>query len=164
MGHDITAILVHGTIDPVAAERFDLRPVTLGQDLALLHIDHYFAAYWQATERVTELLDVPLDFPPVFPREGVLRHMVVGLKATARPAFGIVMTDYFGGTGSQWACAFEGTKRITGDATKINATLRALGITHREPLDEFDTVGLDRHRSPPQYLERYVDLCDDLGV
>ena len=30
--------------------------------------------------------------------------------------------------------------------------------------DEFATVGLGRHRRSPEYLDRYVDLCDELGV
>ena len=30
--------------------------------------------------------------------------------------------------------------------------------------DEFDTVGLGAHRTQPDYLGRYVDLCDQLGA
>jgi hypothetical protein len=42
--------------------------------------------------------------------------------------------------------------------------LRALGIARRSDLDEFDTVGLSRHRSSPRHLDRYVALCDDFDV
>ncbi|MBF6137321.1 hypothetical protein IU501_30560 [Nocardia otitidiscaviarum] len=46
----------------------------------------------------------------------------------------------------------------------INAALRAFGVTAAPGSDEFDTVGLADHRSSPDYLDRYIDLCDDMGV
>jgi hypothetical protein len=36
--------------------------------------------------------------------------------------------------------------------------------TRERGLDAFDTVGLGDHRSPPEHLERYRELCDELGV
>lgn len=68
-----------------------------------------------------------------------------------------------GGVGEQWACAFVEGRRVqaVGD---INAALRVLGVVAAEGLDEFDTVGLAAHRSSPEELERYEDLCDDLGL
>jgi len=163
VGHSITALIVRGRCDPAAAAAVDLRPVILTGDLTLLHIDHNYAAYWQSVRGVVGELDVPEDFPTVFPRERVLASLVESLVDTASPAFAILMTDYFGGVGDQWACAFSGVARCPSDAT-INGALRCLGVTRRPGRDEFDTVGLSAHRSPPDDLDRYVDLCQALEL
>jgi hypothetical protein len=31
-------------------------------------------------------------------------------------------------------------------------------------VDEFDGIGLGHHRSSPDDLDRYVDLCHELGL
>jgi hypothetical protein len=163
VGHHIVAILIPAPVDAEAARRLDLQPVALTPSLTMLHVDHYFTAYWQAVRGTKEYLDVPADFPPIYPREGVVRAMVCELTGNAASPFALVMTDYFGGTGSQWGCVFRGAVRSSEGRT-INEALRALGIVRREGQDEFDTVGLGNHRHSPDYLERYVALCDELGV
>jgi len=49
------------------------------------------------------------------------------------------------------------------DVRDINAALRVLGVVAADGLDEFDTVGLAEHRSTPEALDRYEDLCDELA-
>lgn len=75
----------------------------------------------------------------------------------------MIYTDYFAGVGDQWGgiCLARGPIR---SVSTINAALGMLGITAAPGLDEFDTVELGRHRSTPEYLERYIDLCDELDV
>lgn len=50
------------------------------------------------------------------------------------------------------------------EARSINEALRALGVSRRKGVDEFDTGGLGADRHSPEYLERYVELCNELGV
>ncbi|WP_434424870.1 hypothetical protein [Nannocystis pusilla] len=164
MSHRITALLIAGPHDAAAAERFDLRPLPLTAGLTLFHVDHYFTAYWQALTGATERLDVPATVPSIFPSEGVVCRMARELTGAEAPTFALVMTDYFGGVGGQWACVFRGAQRISADDASINDALRALGVTRTADEDEFDVVGLGRHRRSPEHLDRYVDLCEDLGV
>jgi hypothetical protein len=163
MGHNITALITVDPFDPDVARRLDLIVVPL-TPLTLFHIDHYYTAYWQSVRGCTELLDVPPRFPGVFPREGVVVHIVSELTSRSAPRFGLIQTEYFGGVGGQWACAFTGTHRDSPDDASIDDVLRALGVVRREGLDEFDTVGLGDHRRSPDELERYVQLCEERGV
>ena len=167
MGHHITALIVPDPFDSDAAKEWDVVAVPLRERLSLFHISHYYTAYWQARRGETALLDVPLDFSGLFPREGVVLSLAAALTRAAQrgegPTFALVMTDYFGGVGDQWACAFLAGRQVPG-ITYINQSLRQLGVTRAGELDEFDTVGLGQHRASPEYLERYVDLCDELGV
>ncbi|MET7401532.1 hypothetical protein ABZS66_49430 [Dactylosporangium sp. NPDC005572] len=160
MGHHITALIVTGEPDPAAAAGWGVEPVPLGEGRWLVPVTHYFTAYWQARLGETAALDVPASFPVVFPREGVVLRLAAAL---ATGPFALVMTDYFGGVGDQWACVFAGGRRV-GGVERINAALRELGVERRGGLDEFDTVGLGAHRHPPEELDRYEALCDELGV
>ncbi len=164
VGHNITAIVIADPFRSEVAARLDLVAVPLSPPLTLFHIDHYFTAYWQAVRGRSELLDVPSEFPIVFPREGVVAQLVAELTGLDAPRFALIRTEYFGGAGGQWACVFTGCHRETDATATINDALRLLGIARRGSLDEFDTVGLGAHRSSPEYLDRYVGLCDELGV
>jgi hypothetical protein len=157
------AIVLTGPFDPAAAREYDLVPVALAPELTMFHVNQYFAAYWQARRAMRDELEVPSDYPTIFPCEGVVRAIVVALTKSTAPTYALIMTDYFGGAGDQWACVFTGTVRWPA-VRRINDALRALGVKARDDLDEFDTVGLSAHRSTPEYLERYMELCDELGV
>lgn len=89
----------------------------LGAHLCLIHIGHYYTAYWQAWRGEAAKLDVPPDFPATFPREGVVLSLAAALTGSVdrgeAPTFALVMTDYFGGASDQWACAFlSGPQKI----------------------------------------------------
>lgn len=164
MGHNITALLIAGAHDEAAAARYDLQPVRLMAALTMFHVSHYFTAYWQAVTGTADHLDVPAGFPPIFPQEGVVRRIACELTGEPAPTFALVMTDYFGGAGGQWACVFTGARRTSGDEASVNEALAALGVAREGGKDEFDTAGLGGHRRSPDHLDRYVDLCDELGV
>jgi hypothetical protein len=162
MGHHITALLIKSPFDAAAAQRFDLLPVALTSTLTMFHIDHYYSAYWQSVCGTKGFLDAPLA--PLFPSELVMLAIVRELTGQLEPHFAIIRTDYFGGLGEQWAAAYQGERWMTRDNDSINHALAALGVTASPGLDAFDTVGLGRHRSSPEYLGKYVDLCDERGV
>jgi len=165
MGHSITTLVLNGDCDAAAMQRYDLRPIDLGFRLQLCHIDHYYAACWQKKNGAHELLPLDLpDLPAIFPREGVLLQIAREVLGTPEPQFAVIMTEFMGGVGRQWAQVYTGGE-IAGDSLHtINHALRFLGVVSQPGIDEFDTVGLDRIRHNPEYLEKYVDLADELGV
>ncbi|MBF6167805.1 hypothetical protein IU486_24035 [Streptomyces gardneri] len=163
MPHAITALILPGTHDTAAADRWDLVPVPLHGGLTLFHLTHYYTAFWQATRKVADYVELPSEASGLFPREGVLRILAADLSARPDPTFAVVFTDYFAGAGEQWATVSVAGGPLLSVST-INAALRTLGVTAAAGLDEFDTVGLSAHRSSPDYLHRYLDLCDELGV
>jgi hypothetical protein len=68
-----------------------------------------------------------------------------------------VETEYFGGDGVQAAAVWEGGAIAFGprqaDAGPINEALRLLGVERTTAQDEFDTVGLGRHRRNEGWIE-----------
>ncbi|WP_458691372.1 hypothetical protein [Nocardia tengchongensis] len=138
-------------------------PVPLLCDLTLLHVTHYYTAYWQARLGISSYLELPSEAPGLFPREGVVTTIATELATRPNSTFAVVLTDYFGGIGEQWgAVSVDGGPVRSVNA--INTALRALGIRATAGSDEFDTVGLSAHRSTPDYLDRYIDLCDEFGA
>jgi hypothetical protein len=167
VGHEITALIVREPFDDDAAREWDVVGVPLDRGLRLVHLSHYYTGYWQARRGETRDLDVPVGFPVVFPREAVVASLAAAVTGAAsrqqQPTFAVVMTEYFGGVGGQWACAFVAGRRVP-EAVTINAALRVLGIHATDGVDEFDSIGLGHHRSSPDDLDRYVDLCHELGL
>ncbi|GGK32680.1 hypothetical protein [Nocardia camponoti] len=165
MSHAITALVLPDAHVPEVAAQWDLRAVPLNGNLTLFHVTHCYAAYWQAVQGVTGHFEVVPDRPPqlLFPTENVLLQTARELSGRPNPTFAILITEFYGGMGSQGAvvCINGGPIRAT---TDINDALRELGISAADGLDEFDTVGLGNHRSTPDYLDHYDDLCDELGV
>jgi hypothetical protein len=67
---------------------------------------------------------------------------------------GVISTDYFGGSGHQEGRIFvnnkkeyEGSSEFNWSERPINTVLMKMGISKKEGLDEFDTVGLSNFRS-----------------
>jgi hypothetical protein len=98
VGHNITGMILPGPCDRHAVTEWDAAEVPLGAGLSLVHLTHYYTAYWHV-----------------------------------------------------------------GGVRDSNHALRVLGVRAVAGADEFDTVGLGRHRRTPACLDRYEDLCDDLG-
>ncbi|NKX89212.1 hypothetical protein [Nocardia coubleae] len=163
MSHAITALVLNGSHDGEAAGRWDLVPVALGGGLTLFHVTHYYTAYWQERLGVTGHFEFRSSAGLVFTTENVVRVVAADLVGRPDPTFALVATEYFAGVGDQAAAVCEHGGSIRQVAT-INDALRVLGVVAAAGLDEFDTVGLAAHRSTPDYLDRYEDLCDELGV
>ena len=65
-----------------------------------------------------------------------------------------ITTDYFGGTGNQTAKVFINNERVLYESDEfdwkskpINSALKMIGVTRKDGMDEFDTVGLGKYRS-----------------
>lgn len=162
MSHHIAAIVIKVPFDAAVAERFDVQPIALTSALTMFLIDHYYTAYWQSVCGMEGLLDAPQS--SIFPSERVVLTIVRELTKEAEPSFAVIMTDYFGGAGSQWAAGYIGERRTTENDATINDALKMLGVVRTEGNDEFDTVGLGNHRRSPDYLDKYSGLCDERGV
>ncbi|WP_125931874.1 hypothetical protein [Thiosocius teredinicola] len=79
-------------------------------------------------------------------------------RASKGGAIVYVETDYFGGVGEQGAAAFSGGQLSYGpfyaEIGPINEALASIGVTVSEhAVDEFDAVGLNRHRHTDDWLE-----------
>ncbi|GAA2908919.1 hypothetical protein GCM10010517_75370 [Streptosporangium fragile] len=165
MPHRICALVVAGSVDVERAHSVGLHARLVHDGISVFPIDHCFSTYWAAVRGNGALLDLPRrGLPGLFPREAVLCDLVREVTGADEPRFAIVQTEYFGGVGGQWAAAFAGERRLTTDGASINEALAALGVRASASMDEFDVIGLGEFRSNPDYLDRYADLCDELGV
>lgn len=127
--------------------------VTLGQGIAMVPMtDELFAAVTDGDS------DRPLGFwklPGGFER-------VLSDWSTAGPV-GYVEAEYFGGFGGQRAAlwvdgavavgplAADASQQSTADASPISEVLRQLGVKRDNQGDEFDVVGLGRHRHTSEW-------------
>ena len=75
---------------------------------------------------------------------------VLGHLRDALPRFGYVETEYFGGTGTQRAGAWDRERVLVAPreapGSVVNEVLRALGVTAGDAHDEWDAIGLVRFR------------------
>lgn len=162
MGHSICAVLLKGSFDQQIAERYDLFGITLTPEITMFHIDHYYTACWQKQLDVQGDLDSPNC--AIFPSEAVIHTLMATITGTLEPLFAVILTDYFGGAGQQWAQVYQGNTVVNPQIRTINQALARLGVVASPGMDEFDTIGLSNYRSQPEYLEKYRDLADTLGV
>lgn len=168
MGHNICALVIADPYDLAVAKSYGLHERLAHRHIVMFPIDHYWSAYWQAKRgNIDGALGTMLGFgnvPGIFPTEGVVRSVAQELTGRMSPKFAVIMSEYFGGHGEQWGVAFEGMKPLITSTDSVNAALRALGVERADGVDEWDTVGLGDYRSNPDHLERFRDLCDELGV
>lgn len=164
MRHNISAIILKGNFEKKKAKELDLIDIDLGFDLRMFHIDHYYSACWQAKLKTKGTLDINNAEYMLYPSEIALSELIVMITKTEKPIFAIISTDYFGGIGIQSANVYEKNTLVDSKIKSINQTLKYLGVKKKLRKDEFDTVGLSKHRSTPEYLEKYCDLADELGV
>lgn len=164
MAHCITALILKGSFDAAKAEAFDLYGKSLGFDLTLFHIDHYYSACWQHLLNTSGKLDVVLTGSSVFPDEIVLAKIARSVSTEVTVAFAIIQTDYFGGIGSQYANVFIEEQNADHSIQTINQALEYLGVIAKAGMDAFDTVGLSGIRSQPGFLNKYVNMADDYSV
>lgn len=160
MGHAITSILLKGRYDQKKADEYDLRAVPLGFEITLFHIDHYYSAYWQYQLKTRGFLELSHIDSPIFPNEVVLAELMTKISLSSVPVFSIIQTDYFGGTGTQYANIFWGSKNADLTIKSINEALKHLGVVAVKPYDEFETLGLKQIHTQPSYLEKYIALAN----
>lgn len=161
MGHNIQAIILKGGFDEAKAYSFDLRPIHLSADLTLFHISPYYSSYWQEKLGFKGVLAIYEKIRVLFPNERVLAHIAQEISGQNAPYFAIISTDYFGGFGYQGAQVYKGEEAIDPKMDQISPVLAYLGVDKGQYLDEFDAVGLGNHRSPPRFLDKYMDLSNE---
>ncbi|OJJ15713.1 hypothetical protein BKI52_38170 [marine bacterium AO1-C] len=165
MGHAITAIILKGNYDKELALTFDLKGVKLGFDLQMFFIDHYYSACWQEMLKSDGYLEINENSGHIlFPNEVAIAEIVQSITQTRFAQFSIIVTDYFGGVGTQYAQVYQGQNLVSKTIDDINGALQWLGVVPRKGMDAFDTVGLSEYRSNPDYLDKYADLSTQLGV
>jgi hypothetical protein len=80
----------------------------------------------------------------------------LGREASGGHPFAYIETEYFGGQGAQAAAAWHGATCMVPPRSAaigpINEALRALRVVANRGSDEFDTIGLSRHRHTEDWL------------
>lgn len=80
-----------------------------------------------------------------------------GERISESAAVGYIEAEFFGGIGDQSSVVWRDGSRWQGPlhtGNAINEALRLLGARRNSPLDEFDSVGLGRHRDTAAWLEK----------
>lgn len=133
-------------------------------NLSLFHISHYYSACWQKITNSVGYLPGEKPRNLLFPDEIIIFKIAKDITGIHEPKYAVIATDYFGGIGNQWAIVYKGCKVSDSTINCINDALRHLGVKATNGKDEFDTVGLDRIRYTPEYLEKYIDISEELDV
>ncbi len=151
VGHCVTGLIAKSTIlDAFSREHSLHQPVALVGEFAILplrdiDLDSFLVAPLSFDiEGFTYLADQLLDELRLASRQGMLMYFE---------------TDYFGGLGCQGAAVFQHGELIFGPQSAktgaINQGLKLLGIRIKPPAqDEFETIGLGRHRDTERWIER----------
>ena len=92
---------------------------------------------------------------------GAFEFLLPGVEAWAQAlssdaAVAYIETEYVGGEGFERAAVWSGGKIALGPldgAGSINQALRALGVQPGPGTEEFELVGLGRHRSLEEWLQ-----------
>jgi hypothetical protein len=164
MGHIMSAIVLKGSYNRQEAEQFELLGIDLGFDLTLFHINPYYTAYWQVRLNTSGLLKINDTTLVPFPHEYVVCELISRITKDKTREYAIISTEYHGGVGGQFANVYRGHEVVNESIKTINQALKQLKVIPEAFMDEFDTVGLGAYRTSPEYLWKYDDLADGLGV
>jgi len=164
VGHHITALAIAAHHASAIAESYGLIERLRWNHVTLFPIDHYWSAYWQAKRGGVDGTLGGSVTGGRLPSEGVVRAIARELTGLPAPRFAVIQSDYHGGSGDQWALAFEGERSLLDVNASVNHALRELGVDRDPGLDEWDTIGLGDFRSNPDHLDRFQALCDESGA
>lgn len=147
MGHNIEAIITRATVNKEVANKYDL-PVFISKGFSIIALDPSHSDNWAEKIDINNEADnkIILNCPVThfFAKE-------LGLKEYA-----IIYTDYFGGVGEQYATVYnDGVVTMPETINGINKALKQIGVTCKQGLDEFDTLGLGMYRTFDDYFEKY---------
>jgi hypothetical protein len=159
MGHDIQAVLLNGPYDEKIAAEFDMKIVPLHHGITMIHLNADYCDHWSEKLGVSGFVS---EHPLLNCK--VVHHMVS--KIAPGQMFAVIETDYIGGRGSQAAAVYRGGEEImppeatevapvARSAGPINKALRLLGVQATPGRDEFQVVGLHRHRDGDDLFEAY---------
>ncbi|MFK0194549.1 hypothetical protein [Kitasatospora sp. NPDC090308] len=151
MGYYLEAVVAaEPLLRAAAADLPDAHVVPLRQGLALIPMTD--ALHDALTDPVAERLRPFQRLPRGF------QHTLAAWSADGPVAY--VEADIWGGTGDQYALAWTGgaltlgplTDRTPVGPSAISRALRHLGVSGEGHRDEFDAVGLGRHRRTESWL------------
>jgi hypothetical protein len=164
MGHSINAIILIGEYDKEEARKYELEGIELDFNLTMFFIDGFFTACWQKKLDIEGYLETNCNEVSWYPKELVIYDLMKRIRKNQKTEFALILTDYFGGAGDQFANVYSNEKNVDLGINTINKALIYLGVEKGKHHDEFDTIGLSKYRSNPDYLEKYRDLADELDV
>ncbi|WP_313919033.1 hypothetical protein [Tahibacter sp.] len=154
MAHFVTGLIARrGALQAFAASHQLPAPIALTEVLGLLPLDE-------------DVLDTLLPEPPedfVAGFNTLSPPLMAALKAGSQRATLLYFeTEYFGGMGTQGAAVFRDGDVVFGpqaaELGPINNALAVLGVRTVPPaVDEFETVGLHRHRSTDEWFAAAAD-------
>jgi len=154
MGHSISALVCKPSNEIDRAAEFDL-PVIPSGEFVIIPLDASHNDDWQ------EKLELPMvGGDSVLILDTAFTHHVANILADSN--YAIIETDYFGGIGSQTAAVYSKNSRTPlfsaprEDGYAINTALKLIGVK-RMLGDEFQTLGLNQHRSFEDYFESYYE-------
>ena len=154
MAHFVTGLIARRSALKAFADLYGLpAPVVLNDVLALLPLDE---------DMLDTLLPEPAqDFVAGFNMlsPGLMQVLRAGSQRSTLLYF---ETEYFGGMGTQGAAVFRDGELVFGPQSAelgpINNALVLLGVRTLPPAaDEFETIGLHRHRSTDEWLASATD-------
>ena len=164
MAHSINAIILKGNFDKDEAEKYELIEVKLDFNLSMFFINGFYTACWQKKLNTSGLLETNCKETTWYPSEYVIYELMKRISKNNEVEFAVILTDYFGGTGEQFANVFKGDKNVNLEIRTISNALKYLGVEKGNHHDEFDAIGLVNYRSNPNYLDKYREIADELGV
>lgn len=148
MGYTLRALVGRAdALQPLAAAFPQAVLVALEQGLSLIPLtDDLYDALNE--------LDQGETLPPFYYLKAHLEARILALIGTG--CVGYLEAEYFGGHGEQAALLWaDGRRQFVSDTSygAINTMLRRLGVTKGgSQHDEFEAVGLDRHRDTDDWL------------
>jgi hypothetical protein len=156
--HEIKALIAKRDALTAGAHRLASADVCpLAQGFALLPITEELAKELAADRLETK---AAADKPMPELSDG-LHALAIDISHDARVAY--VTTFYFGGQGKQDALVWDKGSLRFSPATpgydqgwpnsSISQALRLIGVAAEKGMDEFDTVGLGKHRETQQWVE-----------
>jgi hypothetical protein len=151
MGHALLAVVAPKPINTQAAAELDLTVLDGGTHVIVplyhRHLDAWTEKLGLAFEHHSQIIG---DTP-------VLLHFA---KVMGLTTYALVQTEYFGGTGTQFATVWESGVRTMpakeGNGV-INSALERIGVVPRDGKDAFDTIGLGTYRDGSVYFGSYWD-------
>lgn len=160
--HDVKALIASASILTEVAARFGSAVLCpLVQGFALLPLTDIVVREIATAEKTSETeTSVMADIAP-----GVAP---LAYRLSLKGPVAYISTEFFGGTGGQdavvWthaAVAFQLTDggevdNIGWPNSPVSQALRSIGVIAAPSQDEFDTVGLGRHRSTSGWADAYA--------
>jgi hypothetical protein len=156
--YELEAILARKeTIEGVLNDFQQAKIISLPQDIIMIpmvgRLLQELEIRYQGETKVTEP-DIQQFSPSIHPD---FERLIVGVDKFARylSQLGLVAyveATFVGGYGGHATMLWENGKVVSSRGDDINVVLRKLGVIAIQDNDEFDTIGLGRHRTTKQWL------------